>query len=397
MPAAVPLAIPLPPYRRAMRGIEVPERTEDFTADPVELFFDLAYVFAFSQLVGRLVHHPDWSGVGKTALLFMLLWLPWSQFTWAANAVSGNGRTVRLFFLIGTATSVPMAASVSTAFGSGGPLFAITLSVIVLLGGATVTLALEKGSEVYRSTIRWMVPNLFAMALLVVGAFLDDGLRVAAWIGVVLIVIGAMADAGQGQWIIRPGHFSERHGLIVIIALGEVIVAIGVPVVGSLEGTGGLPASTVVALAASGVFAATMWWSYFDRPGPALEHRAAGIEDSQMLGRFVRDVYTGAHAAIVAGIILVAAALEEIALHPTAEVEAAFRLMLFGGLSLFAGGIAVGVWRAFQAVARERMVATLAVGALLIVGASWDGVTLLVAAEAIIVAALLVEHRRIEG
>ncbi len=73
-----------------MRGIVVPERSEDFTTDPVELFFDLGYVLAFSQLVGHLVHHPDWAGVGEVALLFWLLWLPWQQFTWAANAVSGS-------------------------------------------------------------------------------------------------------------------------------------------------------------------------------------------------------------------------------------------------------------------------------------------------------------------
>lgn len=79
-----------------VKDIEVPERSEDFTADPVELFFDLAYVFAFSQLVGRLVEEPTWTGVGRAALLFGLLWLPWQQLTWAANAVSGNGRAVRL-------------------------------------------------------------------------------------------------------------------------------------------------------------------------------------------------------------------------------------------------------------------------------------------------------------
>ncbi|MEY2467426.1 MAG: hypothetical protein QOF21_124, partial [Actinomycetota bacterium] len=81
-----------------MKGITVPERTEDFTADPVELFFDLAYVIAFSQLVGVLVHEPTWEGVGKVGLLFALLWLPWQQLTWTANAISGNSRGVRAIF-----------------------------------------------------------------------------------------------------------------------------------------------------------------------------------------------------------------------------------------------------------------------------------------------------------
>jgi low temperature requirement protein LtrA len=110
-----------------MRGLEVPDRTEDFTADPVELFFDLAFVFAFSQLVHMLIVHPDWEHVGKAAMIFLLLWLPWTQFTWSANAVPGNQRSVRLGFLVATVASVPMGAAVDTAFDGSGALFAFPL------------------------------------------------------------------------------------------------------------------------------------------------------------------------------------------------------------------------------------------------------------------------------
>lgn len=379
-----------------MKGIDVPELTEDFTADPVELFFDLAYVFAFSQVVGRLIADPDWTGVGRTSLLFLLMWLPWSQFTWAANAVSGNGRTIRLLFLMATAASIPMAASVSTAYGPGGAVFAISSAVIVLMGVATLGLSFERGSAVHRSLIRWVWPNFLAMAVLVLGAFVDGRARVVAWSLVVVIVIAAMAAAGRGEWIVRPGHFAERHGLIVIVALGEVIVALGVPVVEGLEAGEGLPAATVVALVASGAFAGSLWWGYFDRPGPALELRAESLEGVE-LGRYVRDVYTGAHAAIVAGIILVAAALEEIALHPSDEVDLSFRLMLFGGLALSGGGVAIAVWRAFRIVARERLVAAAAIGLILALADSWNGTLVIVVIELVVVATLYVEHRRVEG
>ena len=107
----------------------VPDREEDFTADPVELFFDLAFVFAFSQLVGQLIVDPTWAGVGKQSLVFGLLWLPWTQFTWSANAISGNGRPIRILFLLATAISVPMAAAVSTALDHGGTVFAVSVSV----------------------------------------------------------------------------------------------------------------------------------------------------------------------------------------------------------------------------------------------------------------------------
>ena len=116
-----------------MRGIVVPEPTEDFTADPVELFFDLAFVFAFSQLVYHLVHHPTWEGAAEAWLLFAMLWMAWSTFTWAANAVSGNGRTVRLIFLVATAATMPAAASITTAYEGGGPAFAISVTVILAM------------------------------------------------------------------------------------------------------------------------------------------------------------------------------------------------------------------------------------------------------------------------
>jgi low temperature requirement protein LtrA len=379
-----------------VKGIDVPERTEDFTADPVELFFDLAYVFAFSQLVSRLIDEPDWASVGRAALLFGLLWLPWQQLTWAANAVSGNGRAVRLIFLAATAASVPMAASTSTALGAGGPVFAITLGVIMVLGFLMQAMSVDRGSTFHRAVVRWVTPNVAALAVLVAGAFVDGTGRTVLWLLSLAIVLGAMILAGRGEWIVRSGHFAERHGLIVIIALGEVVVAIGVPVVQALEAGQGVPGATVVALVASGVFAGLLWWAYFDRPGPALEHRAEALQGDAERGRYVRDVYTWAHAPIVAGIILAAAALEEITLHPRDQVALAFRTMLLGGLALVVLGIASAVWRAFRVVARERVVAGGAIAVVLLAGGSVDGVLLLIAVDLVVAATLAVEHARIE-
>jgi low temperature requirement protein LtrA len=383
-------------YDAPVRGIEVPERTEDFTADPVELFFDLAYVLAFSQLVGLLVDDHTWAGVGRMALLFGLLWLPWQQLTWAANAVSGNGRAVRLIFLAATAASVPMAASTSTALDEGGPVFAATLAVIMALGFLTQTLGVERGTVLSRSVVRWQTPNVAALAVLVAGAVVDGGGRTVLWLLSLAIVLAAMVAAGRGDWIVRSGHFAERHGLIVIIALGEVIVAIGLPVIQALEAGEGVPGRTVVALAASGVFAALLWWAYFDRPSPALEHRGEVIEGEQDRGRYVRDVYTWAHAPIVAGIILAAAALEEITLHPTEDLALAFRLMFAGGLVLSVVGMAAAIWRAFRKLPRERMLAAGVLVPVLLLAGGLDGVVLLVVVDVVVAATLVAEHVRVE-
>ncbi len=378
-----------------MKGIELPPLTEDFTADPVELFFDLAYVFAFSQLVGLLLADPTWAGVGRAALLFGLLWLPWQQLTWAANAISGNGRPVRLLFLVATVISIPMAASTSTALAGGGPVFALSLTGIMLIGFRMQTLGAVGRSD-YRDVVYgWITPNLVAIAVLVVGSFYQGNTRLLLWIGTAAIVLWAMIRAAEGEWPVRSGHFAERHGLIVIVALGEVIVAIGIPVVATLQAGDSLSAATISALLASGAFAGVVWWAYFDRPSPGLEFAASRL-DGKQIGHFVRDVYTWAHAPLVAGIILAAAALEEIALHPEDGVALHFRVMLAGGLFLFLMGVFLAVWRAFRARAIERLVGAIVIAVIASVGGSLQGVALLSLVVVVMFAVLLAEHRRIE-
>ncbi len=382
-------------HSQRMKGIELPPLTEDFTADPVELFFDLAYVFAFSQLVALLIHEPTWTGAGKATLLFALLWLPWQQLTWAANAVSGNGRPVRILFLIATVVSIPMAASTSTAFAGGGPVFAIALTGIMLIGFFMQTIGTTEEVDYRSAALTWIAPNVVAILVLVVGSFYDGTVRLGFWLGTVAIVLWAMVRAADGDWLVRPGHFAERHGLIIIVALGEVIVAIGIPVVAALEENGSLSLATISALLASGAFAGLLWWAYFDRPGPGLEFAASKL-DGRSAGRYIRDVYTWAHAPIVAGVILAAAALEEIALHPRDPVHVEFRVMLAAGLFLFLTGVYLAVWRAFRARARERLVGALVIGGIVFVGASLEGLNMLTIVVITMFVVLVIEHRRIQ-
>ncbi len=378
-----------------MKGLVVPEQTEDYTADPVELFFDLAFVFAFSQLVSLLIHQPDWTTAGKAALIFLLLWLPWSQFTWSANAVPGNNRVVRVIFLVATAASVPVAAAVTTAFDAGGKVFAIPLGLISLLGVALLIVAAERGSGNYSTVLRYSVPTIIGFVTIIVGGFLQNEARVVAWVLGIVIFVGSTIAAGSGVWAVRAGHFAERHGLILIVALGEVIVAIAKPLVDSLQEGEGVPSRSVLALTASGVFAGLLWWAYFDRPQPALELR---LEETPLAdkGRFARDVYTYGHMPIVAGVITAAAALEEITLHPKDPLPFEFRVMMFAGLALFFVGVGLDVYRAFRVIARERVAGGVLTLVLLLAGADLDGVVLLLLLDLLILLVLIFEHQRIE-
>ncbi len=380
-----------------MKGVPILDREEDFTADPAELFFDLSFVFAFSRLVIHLVEHPSWSGVGEFALLFSLIWFGWANFTWTANAVAGNSRPVRAVFMVATAISLPMAASVDGAFDNGGPLFAVTIVALFAMPIATTLATMSEHREVVASALRLTGPIVVAMGLMMIGGFIDGDGRTLSWAAAVAVLLFTTIKAGSGEWLVRPGHFAERHGLIVIIALGEVLVAVGTPVVTRLADGEAIGGITIVALTAAGLFAGLMWWLFFDRPLPALEHGHNQLDSTNQIGRFARDVYTYGHFPVVAGVLVSAAAMEEIMAHPDHSLPLEFRWMLLAGLALFLGGIAVSVYRAFQVLAVERLTGAALIGAAtVLLGGEISGVVLLIVVDVALLLVLLAEHYRVE-
>ncbi len=352
-------------------------------------------MFAFSRLVAHLVHHPDWTGAAQAVLLFLLIWFCWSLFTWSANSVSGNGRVVRAVFLVATAVTVPMAASVETAFGSGGFTFAASGGVIMLMAAVLQLVSFDRESEFFRNAVRFAWPNLIAITVFVIGGTVEGGARVALWLLTLAIFLGSTIAAGSSDWILRSGHFAERHGLILIIALGEVVVAIGISVVGGLD-EGGLGQATRIGLTAAGALAGLLWWSYFDRVLPALEYRSEQYSDHER-GRFGRDAYTYAHAPIIGGVIAIAAAAEEALLHPDEPLHIEFRVMMAVGFALFLSGIGIAVYRGFRVVAKERLVGLVAITVLCLTTGGWDAVWLLVAIDLLFLIVLVAETLRIEG
>ena len=239
-------------------------------------------------------------------------------------------------------------------------------------------------------------PALATLALFTGGGLVEGNVRLAVWLTGLALFLFATIQAGDSEWLIRGGHFAERHGLILIIALGEVIVAVGLPLVERLAEFDTIGLQTFLATAFAGVFAGLLFWSYFDRVSPAIEHRAEELTDRRLRGRFARDVYTYAHFFIVGGVILTAAALEEITLHPDEALDGIWRWMLFFGLSGFLGGVVGAVRRAYGVWARERLIAIAAIAALLVAAGGLNGFPLLVIINGVLLVTLVVEHRRIE-
>jgi len=242
--------------------------------------------------------------------------------------------------------------------------------------------------------LRYGSVALTSLIPLIAGAFVDGVARTVLWLVAILLIFVAMGVSGGAEFIVRAGHFAERHGLIMIVALGEVIVAVGVPVVRALEEGGQkLSNESTLALLASGGFAGLLWWLYFDRAQHALEHRTEELVEPER-SSMARDLYTIGHIPMVGGVILAAAAVEEIALHPSDEVGTTFGLMLFGGVALFLVGISGAAYRAHRAITYERLIGALVVGAIIALGAGLPGMWVLVLVDLVLLGIILTEYVR---
>ena len=300
---------------------------EDQGATFVELFFDLVFVFAITQVTGLVHHDLSPAGIGKALLVFWMIWWGWTQFTWALNPINTEHATVRLWTLAATGIAFIMAVSVGDAFGSGGLLFAGSYVVCRFIGLGLYYVGVRDQPELAKAVRFFTLLSVGGITLALVGGFVAPDLRVWIWLGAVLLDLGAAnLAAGSGDWQVHPGHFAERHGLFVIIALGESLVAAGVA---SSHQEMSVPL-LIVALGAVAV-ACLLWWSYFGWLKEELE-RALAERTGPERSILARDAYSMLHFPLIGGVIAVAVGFEAMVAHPGDVLE-------FGPLAAFATGI----------------------------------------------------------
>jgi len=306
----------------------------------VELFFDLVFVFAVTQLTSFVLHDHTWIGVFHAGLIFWLVWWAWTQFTWTLNLADTEHVLVRLPTLAATAVAFFLAQSIPDAFDSAGLWFAATYVVLRIIGLAVQAWVLAGDAEQTGSQATFALASAMGLALVLVGGLVEPELRVWLWLGAVAADLVTVAIAGRGTWILEPGHFAERHGLIVIIALGESLIAAGVA-------SAGLERDMMFVVTTAGAVVATcaLWWTYFGSLHGRLEERMKAQGGGE-LGRFARDVFSLWHAAVVAGVIGVAVAFEEAIAHPDQALSVEASLALTLGVALFVGGMGAAAARA---------------------------------------------------
>jgi low temperature requirement protein LtrA len=308
----------------------------------VELFFDLVFVFAVTQVTHYAAVHLDLGGILRSILVFWLVWWAWTQFTWALNAADTDHHQVRLGTLVSTGVAFVMAVSVEGAFGGIGDAlwFAIPYVAVRLLG-LGLYYRVAASPEQRAAVLTFALASFTGLAAVIAGALTPPSLRAWLWLGAILLDLGAAGlGARRAGWNLHAEHFAERHGLIVIIALGESLIIAGAAVAAD-ERTGGFVAVGATALAAT----CLLWWTYFGWVKDALEERLVSAPDG-MQAPMARDAYSLWHFPLVGGIIAYAVGVEGIMAHPDERVALGVAVALASGMLLFVLSTAGALWRA---------------------------------------------------
>ena len=298
---------------------------------PLELFFDLVFVFALTQVTTLMADDLAWLGLLRGFAVLAAIWWAWAGYAWLTNTVNIDDDLLsRLVMLVAMAAMLVVGLAAPAAFGEYSILFGIAYLVVRLLHVTLYAVVSRNDPDVLGAVRRLATGIVLAPLLILVAGFLPAGpVRGVLWAVALLVDFGSPIVAGTSGWKVDAGHFAERHGLVIIIALGESVVAVGVTAAGE-------PLTTAVVTAAtlSVAIVASMWWLYFDVVALAAErklHALSGRDQAAM----ARDSYSYLHLFMVWGIVLVALGLKKCLTDLHQPLSAVPAVALLGGLAVY--------------------------------------------------------------
>jgi low temperature requirement protein LtrA len=343
---------------------------------PLELFFDLVFVFAVTQVTVLMSHHPTWEGLGQGLLVLAAVWWCWGAYAWLTNYIAADEGLERLLMFVVMGAMLIAALAVPHAFDEDALLFGLAYAVARWMH-IFIWAEANEDVDTGQAIVRLARTALPAPALLIAAGLVDDGtLRAALWIVGLGIDYAGPYVYGVSGFRVSPGHFAERFSLIVIIALGESIVAIGAGVTGALDG--GVLLAAVFGL----IVSCSMWWAYFDVVAVVSERRFRRMPADRRL-RIARDSYSYLHMPMIAGIVLVALGVKKTIGHVDEPLKIVPAVALFGGISLYYAAHVGFRLRNLGTLNRGRAVALLASLALIAVTRDFDAVIALGCAAAL--------------
>ncbi len=323
----------------------------------LELFFDLVFVLALTQCTALIYATPTWEGMLKGLLVLGILWWAWVGYAWLTSVVDPEEGAVRLAMFVAMAALLVAALCVPRSFGDEAVLFACAYGVVRAAHIALFVLASRDDAELRRSVTGLAGSTAVGVGLLLGAALSATGLQLGLWgVALALDLAGPFVIDPKG-WRIAPGHFAERHGGIIIIALGESIVAIGAGA--STQLGPGIVAAAVLGV----VVAATLWWLYFDVVAIVAERRLARAKGREQ-NAIARDSYSFLHFPMVAGIALVAVGLKKTLSHVSDPLGLVPATALIGGAALYLLGHVAFRLRNVRTLNRQRLVCVVLLGGL---------------------------------
>jgi low temperature requirement protein LtrA len=364
-------------------------RREDERVTPLELFFDLVFVLAITQCTGLMSHDQSWSGLVQGLLILGVLWWAWVGYAWLTSVIDPEALAIRGVIFLAMAVMLIVSICVQEAFGNLALTFALGIGVF---RAAHIALFLLAGAEaddgdLSRSVIGLAISTAIAVGLLVLASFFNGVAQGALWALAIFLDMAGPYFFGSEGWKLVPGHFAERHGLIVIIALGESIVAIGVGASGQLDFGSG-------AAAVMGVFvAAGLWWTYFDVVALISARRLGEAEVGRVQNELARDSYSYIHLMMVAGIVLTAFGMKVTIGHTADHLHYVPAFALLGGLALYLLGLVAFRYRHVHTLNRHRLGLSIVLLFLIPVATAVPALTSLAIALVAVWALVAYEHR----
>jgi low temperature requirement protein LtrA len=343
---------------------ELEEELEEKAAHPLELFFDLVFVFAITQVVSLIVQDLTLAGVLRGALVLALMWWAWTNWTWTTNMVNLEPRIIRVAVLASMLGVFGMAFAVPTAFEGDGDWLAVGYVIVRIIAAVVFVIGIRRDRDELKAVLTYLPVSLAATALVLVGGLVGGEALQWIWLAALWVEVIGAAFSGQANWKVDAGHFAERHGLILIIALGEGIIVVGLTLEGSTIETA-LALHLVVGL--TGVCA--LWWAYFDRLEEVMVS-ALRLAEGRETGHIARDVYSLLHYPMILGIVFYAVALEEAFLHPDDPMESVVAALFVAALGLYLLAQAVAAWRCWRTYLYERLIG---VAVITLLVAVWGG------------------------
>jgi low temperature requirement protein LtrA len=379
---------------RSMESSPSPERhrlsatlREGERVMPLELFFDLVFVLALTQCTSLMLGNDGWEGIGKALLVLTLLWWAWTGYAWLTSVIDPEDGPIRLVLVAAMAALLVAALAIPEAFGDRALEFTLAYAAVRAAHVGLFLAASAEDPELRRSISGLAASTAVGVALLFAGAVAGGTGQAVLWVIAAVLDLGWAYFFASPGWRLVPAHFAERHGLIVIVALGESIVALGV----------GADVGLTLAVTAGAILGMALvfelWWIYFDVVAIANVRRliraSAGVEQNEL----ARDVYSYLHLPLVAGIELAAFGLHEVLRHPGDHLETVPAFGLLGGVAIYLLGHVAIRLRSARGLNVRRLVLAVVLFALVPLAAEVSAVTSLAIVVALLAALIGYETR----